>query len=284
MQLDEVIGKTDEEIGFPAESAKRFRADDDRIMATGKPILFDEINIWDKDAAPHHFSTMKNPLYNAEGEIWGIMGIARDITERIERNKELAESRRNYEALFDSLVDGMMIHQIDGTILVVNPVAHEELGYSMGESIMKYTSSMTPSDAPLSLYQKRIETLRDEGYLSYSAPHTKPDGTNIILDIHSNLVKFQGEDAILSIMRDITDVLEVETALRKSEEQYRELFDTVPDIIILLGESGQIVHVNQTICKLSGFSYEKLIGMQINELLKSSSNRLNPINLDPKTR
>lgn len=283
LKMNEVIGKTDQEVGFPAERARRFQADDDRIMATGEPILFDDVNILTQTGEPRHFSTMKSPLYNAEGEVWGIMGIARDITERLERNQQLAESRRNYEVLFDSLADGMLIHQLDGTILVVNSVADQTFGYQPGDSILNYVSSLDATDEPKTLYEARLEKLRQSGHISYFAPHTRLDGTSIVLEINSNLVKFQGEDAILSIMRDISDVLEAQSALRESEEQYRELFDIVPDIIILLSESGEIVHMNQTICTLSGYSYEKLQGMQITDLLKSSSNRLNPINLTPNT-
>lgn len=75
---------------LPRESANRVHQQDEYILSTGNPIL----NLVEQHpvgkAGPRWFSTTKVPLRGAEGEILGIVGIDRDITERKEAEEKLA--------------------------------------------------------------------------------------------------------------------------------------------------------------------------------------------------
>ncbi|MEE4194249.1 MAG: PAS domain S-box protein [Anaerolineae bacterium] len=263
----EIIGKTDFDIGFSPESATRFQNDDNQIMESGKAVLFEDVCFSEKEGFPQHFSTMKSPLFDSSGEIWGIMGIARDISERLQRENELSESRKNYESLFNSLVDSMYVHDMLGNILVANPIAQKRLGYTAEELAGKTIQDLSSPINAEERYQNRINQLQEFGHIKFTTTQITKDGNLIPMEVSSNLVEFGGNSAVLSIMRDITDVIEAEIALAKSEEQYRTLLNTVPDVIILCESNGNIVHVNQTVSTLTGYNYEELITKRLDEII-----------------
>lgn len=88
--VDDLIHKTDSDL-FSATESGEYLSDEQRIMATGKPMISKEEFQISADGKKVWLSTTKAPLYTAEGKILGVFGISRDITES-KRAKEAAES------------------------------------------------------------------------------------------------------------------------------------------------------------------------------------------------
>jgi PAS domain S-box-containing protein len=83
---EEVIGKTDFDL-FPEPLAKAAAEDEKRIMETGKPIIDKEERFITPDGSEMYLSTTKAPIFDREGNIIGIVGITRDITEQKKSGK-----------------------------------------------------------------------------------------------------------------------------------------------------------------------------------------------------
>jgi len=94
---DLLLGKTDRDL-HPPELAEVFLANDMRVMQTGKPMLDHEEYVVLKDGGQRWLSTSKLPLRDVDGNIIGLVGIARDITER-----KQAEDRIHHLAYHDPL-------------------------------------------------------------------------------------------------------------------------------------------------------------------------------------
>jgi len=84
----EVLGKDDFAV-YPKELAERFFADDQIIFQTGKPVINREEYVLDQNGQKRWLLSSKLPLHNQEGEIIGLVGIGRDITERRKAEQEL---------------------------------------------------------------------------------------------------------------------------------------------------------------------------------------------------
>ncbi|MHB1085542.1 MAG: PAS domain S-box protein [Thiobacillus sp.] len=84
----EILGANDYDL-FPAEMAERFRADDQRIMAEGQTHAYEEVVT--TPTASYNYLTTKGPLV-IDGEVCGVFGIARDITDRKQTETALVES------------------------------------------------------------------------------------------------------------------------------------------------------------------------------------------------
>lgn len=78
---DEVIGKGDFEL-FPKEIAEKFYKDDQSVLQTGNSMLNREDYLVDPDGKGKWLLTSKVPLFDEEGNISGLVGIGRDITEK----------------------------------------------------------------------------------------------------------------------------------------------------------------------------------------------------------
>jgi phosphoserine phosphatase RsbU/P len=86
---EDVVGKTVFDF-FPYDAAVRFQADDQNVIRTGKAIVNRQEAVTTPDGPRRWLSTTKVPLRNNEGEIIGIVGIGRDITERKRAEEQLA--------------------------------------------------------------------------------------------------------------------------------------------------------------------------------------------------
>jgi PAS domain S-box-containing protein len=99
---DALIGKNDLEIGFPEDIVKGnqelgirgFWPDDLEVIDSGKP-KFIEVEPAFIDGRPIFLSTIKVPLHDTSGDVWGVLGFVRDITQR---EQLLAEVENLYKA------------------------------------------------------------------------------------------------------------------------------------------------------------------------------------------
>ncbi len=88
---DDIIGKTDFDFEN-YEQAKRYKKTDEQVIETRKPVEMEEtIHMAD---GKHNLLIVKFPLLNAQGEIYGISGIATDITERVQYQEDLIRATK----------------------------------------------------------------------------------------------------------------------------------------------------------------------------------------------
>lgn len=88
-----VIGQQDDCL-FPAAEAARIKASDHQVFSSGQVVTFDE-KLKTSDGKTRTFHTVKGPVFAATGEVDGLFGIARDITER--KGAEEALKEKNLE-------------------------------------------------------------------------------------------------------------------------------------------------------------------------------------------
>lgn len=98
---EDMIGKSDFDF-FPADLAQSFHEDDQRLIDSGQPIFDREEMVgMDETNQPRYALTTKVPLFDGEGHVSGIAGIARDITLRKTMEDALRESNRDLSEATD---------------------------------------------------------------------------------------------------------------------------------------------------------------------------------------
>ncbi len=129
----EVVGKTDFDFQRSSEHAQMYRDDDKRIMSSGKPELEIEEPYHRSDGSEGHVLTSKVPLVNKQGDIYGILGICTDITERVSAEKRVSEHKKLFEELVNLVP--VMINSFDeeGNCRLWNKACENILGYSFKE-------------------------------------------------------------------------------------------------------------------------------------------------------
>jgi len=90
--IDDLIGKTDFDF-WPPELASNYVADDQLAMREGRPLNDKEEKSYDADGNELWYLTSKVPLFDDNGEVTGLVGIARDITKSIQTKQQLSAAK-----------------------------------------------------------------------------------------------------------------------------------------------------------------------------------------------
>ena len=97
----EILGKRDHDF-VAQEQADSFRQNDQRAVDAGGPQMNEEWLVLASTGQRRLFETVKSPMYDAQGRVTGVLGVARDITDRAQANDELENLRHHLQELVDA--------------------------------------------------------------------------------------------------------------------------------------------------------------------------------------
>ncbi len=127
----EILGKTDYDF-VSAAQADSFRENDKKAMASNGAVTNEEWVTYTDDGHQELLETIKTPVYNVSGELIGVLGIARNISERVRAEEQLRIAATAFESQ-----EGMVITDAKGLILRVNQSFTEICGYTEAEVLGK---------------------------------------------------------------------------------------------------------------------------------------------------
>jgi len=181
--------------------------------------------------------------------------------ERLRADETLRMSEESYRTIFESIEDGVVVHDWDsGALVDVNPKACETSGFRredvLGAPLSIFCSRQEPYTEAAA---RRYLQLAREGHCPpYEWRGRKPDRSVIWFEVRLKAVSIGGVPRILSMSRDITEKKNAEEALRLREEQYRAIFEASSDAFVLRDANLDIVDVNPAFLQLYGFTREQL--------------------------
>ncbi len=202
-------------------------------------------------------------LYDDNGNFKGIVGVARDITEWVKTKKELEEKELRYRTLFNFAPIGIMLETKEGNIIDANPALNKIFGYEKKELIGENVSIFTHPENKDKLYHN-IQKILSGQTLKNTLRSIKKDGSEIYIRLRETRVQLPNlENGILSISEDITQIVEMQEALKRSEQKYKKLIEISP-IGITIIKDGKIVYANPALAETLGFeSAEELLGKSV---------------------
>jgi PAS domain S-box-containing protein len=188
-----------------------------------------------------------------------VLGIARDITERLLTEQALRSSEEQYRAIFNASVDGMMLKDAQHRIVDVNAAFLAMHGYRREEMLGRRLSEFIPEEL-----QARCDVLLP-GIIAgkpcrIEARSRRRDGATFEVEISGVPMQYDGKAHALIVMRDTTDAKRAEQALRASEEQYRAIFNASADALVLWDNQYRRVDINPAYQQMYGWAREEVIG------------------------
>ena len=115
--IDEVVGQNDVFL-FGQEASAAIRSMDERVLAEGKAITYEQSG--PRLAADHTFLVTKSPYRDADGELIGVIGIARDISPQKRAAEVLTDSARRFSTLANNSPTGIYEADAHGIFIYVN--------------------------------------------------------------------------------------------------------------------------------------------------------------------
>ena len=138
-------------------------------------------------------------------------------TEHERAEEAVIKARAKFHTLFDLIADAILIVDMNGRFIHVNSSACTRLGYSYEEMLQ-----MSPADIDTPEYAakvpERVKTILEQGKLVFETTQVRKDGTPIQVELNSRVIHFDGELAIMSVARDVTERKRMESALHQAKE------------------------------------------------------------------
>lgn len=232
-----------------------------RMILTKKRELH-EMQIGDRE-----YLITVDPELDENGELISYLHTATDITEKKKSEVVLRESESKYKAIFNSTGTATLIVEEDGTITMANDECTGVTGYSpdelTGRKWMQFAAPESLAEMMKNHQLRRLDPSLAPKKYEVVLINKKNEKRYAILDI--NMIP--GTTQSVVSMLDITDRKLAETALIRSEENFRNLFENHSAVKLLIDPStGNIIEANKAAVSFYGWTREELKLMNISQI------------------
>jgi PAS domain S-box-containing protein len=265
---DEMIGLTDLEL-YGQEGTEDYELED-KLLKTGKPIYNLERENGNLPLPGKREIVLINkvPLMDDSGEITGLIGINRDITERKEAEGQLRQSENTLRTIIETSTDIIFIKDRNLRYTLFNPAGARLLNRSVESVIGKNDIDLFNEQVARETADIDRRILETGKPITYEIRRDFFDGEHWLLMTKYPFVSNQGEViGIVGIGHDITERKRTEAALAESEHRYRAVVDGQTELICRFNPDTVLTFVNEAYCRYFGKQKEELIGQPFLNLI-----------------
>jgi PAS domain S-box-containing protein len=263
LKQEEFLGKTESDL-LPPDVAEACKRSDAEAIKSGGPSLSEEKFI-DKSGEAGFLDVVKAPIYHANGDLMGLVGVGRDITNHKRLEEALRRGEEKLRTLFDSATDGLFIVDMEGYIIDVNKTAHERLGYTKEEMLSMQIFRLDHPDFRDKI-PERMAHLQEYGSCVCESAHLRKDGTVMPVEINAKIMDFDGKKVLFGVVRDITERKKAEETLRKNEEFMRNVLDNVDEGFLVIDRNFRVLNSNKAYSSWIDKRQDEIVGRHCYEI------------------
>ncbi|MFG3502256.1 PAS domain S-box protein [Pseudomonas sp. NPDC047963] len=204
------------------------------------------------------------PRQLSERQSAHLEALGRQVMALLELRRSREANERNRQ-IIDSAVDyAILTTDAEGVITSWNQGAQRILGWQPHEAIGSLASRFyVEEDLASGVPDEEMATAARDGSAMNERWHVRKDGSRFwasgvqmpLKDDHEQHLGF------VHILRDLTERLHEQAAIRQAEERYRALVDLSPQVIWQCDAEGQLIFCNRYWCDFTGISAEASAGM-----------------------
>jgi PAS domain S-box-containing protein len=198
------------------------------------------------------------------GRVWSF----RDVTERRHAEDAVRESEQRFRSLTEAAVDGVLIHD-GGVILDANPSFCRMFGYELSELLGRNAIEVLVTPEKREMTRAKV---RAGDAAVYETEAFRKDGTRVIIEVSGRPATIRGRQVRVAAIHDITERKHAEEAIRESEQRFRSLTEAAVDGV-LIHENGFILDANPSLCAMTGYALEELVGRNVLDFIVAPESR-----------
>jgi len=201
------------------------------------------------------------------GEVTGVVEFVRDITERIQAERAQRESETKYSALVENSNDGIIMIS-EGILTFVNKASIELVGYSPEEMIGENFFNFVAPDYRELVLNRYTERMEGKNVPSvYVIELLSRDGKTIPVELNAIRIDFEDKPADLVFIRNISERMQADEALRESEEKHRTVLEANPDPVVVYDMEGRVIYFNPAFTRVFGWTLDERINKKMDVFL-----------------
>jgi len=267
---EEIIGINNRKY-MDKENARRVYHDFNKVYRTEKPTRIIDWEIIRKDGTRRNEETSVSLMKDKEGTKIGFRGMVRDITERKQAEQALRESEREKSAILNTVSELVAYQDTNHTVLWTNKAAAESV-HANREDLKgrKCYEIWAGRDKRCEIcpVAEAIET----GEIQ-QAEITTPDGKVWVIKgypIKNEVGRIIGA---VEVTLEVTTQKQAEDELRRSEEKYRTIVQTIEDGYFEVDMKGSFTFFNDALCHIFGLSAGELMGKNFRAFADEETNK-----------
>lgn len=186
--------------------------------------------------------------------IVGATGICHDITFYKEAEEKIKMNEMKYHSLFEQASDAIMVTDFTGSFTDVNASLCKMFGYTKDELLQRNISSLIEAEH-LKANPIHFDKLKIGEHIFSERHMVHKDGTLVMVEAN---VKKSGDDRIMAIVRDVTELRKVQRQVQISEALFRGAFEDSALGMALVDMDGKWLKVNHRLCSITGYTEEEM--------------------------
>ncbi len=241
----------------------------------------DRKNIWLKLQKKGGFDRIESTHYRKDGSSYPaeiyfgtvtfkgspmIIGIAHDITERKKAIEKLKESEERFQTIIENLPHAVSLHDLDGNFVLVNEALCKHTGYTRDEYMKMKVENVDRLSQTRDDRKKIWLKLNKGGHTHFKSKLSCKDGSCYPVEIYINAISLEGKPMILAIAQDISDRKKARESLQKSEEKYRNLYDSMIEAFSRSDMEGNIIEFNKQYLDMLGYNGDEIKKLKYTDL------------------
>ncbi|MCG3256903.1 MAG: PAS domain S-box protein [Candidatus Heimdallarchaeota archaeon] len=198
-----------------------------------------------------------------------LLSVARDITERKKAELSIRKSEERYRTLIETSPDAIILIDQEGRVSFANQQTASMYEYDDIEDMIGLTTVDFIAREDLEFANNQLKLVLSEGRLQNTHfMSLKKDGSKFPIELSASLTTDEeGKPSeIMVVIGDIEERMTAESALKESEEKFRQTFDQSNDGIFLHDLRGNILDVNLRVKELFGYSKSEFLQLTITQL------------------